>query len=523
MPRKQENWGSKIGVILAVSGSAVGLGNFLRFPGQAVANGGGAFMIPYFISFLILGIPICWMEWSMGRLGGSKGHNSPPGVFFGLWKHPSSKYMGVLAILIPIVIYMYYVYIESWCLGYAIYFLKGDLSLGRNPDAYGSFFEKYVGMGQNGAIFTGESTFALVLLAFSFCLNFFLIYRGITKGIEIFCKVAMPLLIFLALIVLIRVLTLGTPNADLPEQNVTNGLGFMWNPQWALLKKGEVWMAAAGQIFFSLSVGFGLILTYASYVKKRDDVVLSGLTASATNEFCEVILGGLITIPAAFIFLGSAPIQKVAGSTLGLGFYTIPVVFNYMPAGRLFGFLWFFLLFLAAVTSSISMLQPSIAFIERAFNVSRKVSVAGLGVVTSFGTLAVIYLSKNLVALDTMDFWAGTAFIYVMATLQVIFFGWIIGVKKGLKEANRGASFKIPSFVGFVMKYITPTYLIGVFVLWLWTSAKGKVKTEISNPDVLSIVTVLLLSVFCFYKILTEKPKDLTAPIDIDTQDKEGS
>jgi SNF family Na+-dependent transporter len=497
MGTKKENWGSKIGVILAVSGSAVGLGNFLRFPGQAVSNGGGAFMIPYFISFLILGIPICWMEWAMGRFGGARGHNSPPGVFFSLSKHSGAKYMGVLAILIPIVIYMYYVYIESWCLGYALFFLTGSLDLGRDPSAYGAFFEKYVGMEQNGAIFTGKSTFALSMLAFSFCVNFYLIFRGVTKGIEKFCKIAMPLLIFCAVIILVRVLTLGTPDPTLPEQNVKNGLGFMWNPKWSLLKDGKVWMSAAGQIFFSLSVGFGLIMTYSSYVRKSDDVVLSGLTASSTNQFCEVILGGLITIPAAFIFLGAAPIEKIAGSTLGLGFYTIPVVFNYMPGGQFFGFLWFFLLFLAAVTSSISMLQPSIAFIEQAFGVGRRTAVAGLGVIAGFGTLAVIYLSKNLVALDTMDFWVGTAFIFIMATIQVVFFAWVFGIEKGLREANRGASFKIPRFVGFVMKYITPTFLIVVFVLWIKNSAGDYFKAAAENPDVLvTIIGLVLLAAF---------------------------
>jgi SNF family Na+-dependent transporter len=168
-----------------------------------------------------------------------------------------------------------------------------------------------------------------------------------------------------------------------------------------------------------------------------------------------------------------------------------------MPGGQFFGFLWFFLLFLAAVTSSISMLQPSIAFIEQAFGVGRRTAVAGLGVITGFGTLAVIYLSKNLVALDTMDFWVGTAFIYVMATIQVVFFAWVFGIEKGLREANTGASFKIPRFVGFVMKYITPTFLIVVFVLWIKNSAGDYFKAAAENPDVLvTIIGLFLLAAF---------------------------
>ena len=156
----------------------------------------------------------------------------------------------------------------------------------------------------------------------------------------------------LALVVLGRVLTLGTPNPELPEQNLLNGLGFMWNPGHVgeQLLNPELWLAAAGQVFFSLSVGFGVILNYASYLKKKDDIALSGLTASSTNELFEVGFGGLITVTATFVFLGAS---GVGGSTFGLGFNTLPVVFEHMgSAGRFIGFAWFFLLFLAAITSS---------------------------------------------------------------------------------------------------------------------------------------------------------------------------
>ena len=119
MSDNKEQWGSRIGVIMAVAGSAVGLGNFLRFPGKAVENGGGAFMIPYFIALLLVGIPLCWAEWAMGRYGGRHGFNSAPGIFSVLWRHPFSKYLGALALLIPMTVYFYYIVVEAWCLGYA--------------------------------------------------------------------------------------------------------------------------------------------------------------------------------------------------------------------------------------------------------------------------------------------------------------------------------------------------------------------------------------------------------------------
>ena len=401
-------------MVLAVAGSAVGLGNFLRFPGLAAKYGGGVFLIPYFIAILLIGIPICWVEWSIGRRGGRRGFNSAPGIFRAATGWKNGHFLGVLAVLVPLVVYMYYVYIEAWCMAYAWYYATGQLSLGPQAEAYARFFESLVGTTANGSASHIESP-VLIALAASVALNLWLIYRGITRGIEAFCRIAMPVLVLCAVIVLIRVLTLGTPDPAFPEQNVLNGLGFMWNPKIAagetllgMLANPEIWLQATGQVFFSVSIGFGIIISYSSYVGPDDDIVLSGLTSASTNEFCELCLGGLITIPAAFIFLGPAPVEKVAGSTFGLGFYTLPVVFEHMPWGAMWGFLWFFLLFLAAVTSSISMLQPVLAFLEEGLALSRARAVAILGAITACGTGLVVHFSRDLTALDAMDFWVGT-------------------------------------------------------------------------------------------------------------------
>jgi SNF family Na+-dependent transporter len=503
----KESWNSRIGIILAVSGSAVGLGNFLRFPGLAAKHGGGAFMLAYFVSFLIIGLSICWAEWAMGRAGGQKGRFSSPGIIAAITGRSEFKYLGVLGVLIPVMIYTYYVYIESWCLGYSVNFLAGNLDF-QTGDEASAFFGTFVGAGADGSAFGFGIKQVGWFLVCVFILNFILIYRGLSRGIELFCKYAMPALMVLAVVVLIRVLTIGTPDDSNPDLNVTNGLGYMWNPvktivesqdadgAWSKINEvvGEnaiatakaeaaadsslrvryvslgqqlmniqLWLDAAGQIFFSLSIGFGVIINYASYLRRKDDVVLSGLAATSANEFCEVGLGGLITIPAAFAFLG---IAGTAGSTLGLGFNALPMVFASMPAGQLFGFLFFFLLFLAAVTSSLSMLQPGIAFLEEAIDIDRRHSVTILGIITAIGCSFVVYFSKDLKALDTIDFWVGTFLIFVLATIQIIIFGWIIGIKKGLAMANQGALFNVPPIYGFIMKYVTPTFLVIIFALW---------------------------------------------------------
>lgn len=489
-----ERWGSRIGVILAVAGSAVGLGNFLRFPGQAAQNGGGAFLLPYFISLLVLGIPLCWAEWTMGRYGGLKGFNSAPGIYTAVWRSPLAKYFGAIALLLPLVIYMYYVLIEAWCLGYAINYLTGDLILGNGGTvdqlaeeirqgatepmsdqevtsaAFGQFFGNFVGVESDGAVLSGSNNIFLLILLGTFTFNFILIYRGVSRGIETFCRVAMPLMVLLAVIVLIRVLTLGTPDPSKPNQSVLGGLGFMWNPDFSALLDAKTWLAASGQIFFSLSVGFGIIINYASYLRRNDDVVLSGLTSSSMNEFFEVCLGGLITLPAAFIFLGLAAGEQ---GTFDLGFRALPNVFTMMAGGRIFGFLWFFMLFVAAITSSVSMLQPVIAFLEEGFGLKRHASAAFLGLIAALGCGFVLYFSAGLTALDTFDFWVGTFLIFVLAMFQAVLYGWIFGIERGEREAHEGAHIRIPKFVQYMLKYIVPVYLVVIFAAFCWNNLTG--------------------------------------------------
>lgn len=519
-PGSKEGWNSRLGVILAVAGSAVGLGNFLRFPGNVAQHGGGAFMIAYVISFLIIGLPICWAEWTMGRSGGSKGFNSCPGIFNAIWRSPAAKYVGVIGVLSPVIIYMYYVNIEAWCLGYAVNFLTGNLDFA-NAQESSSWWGNFIGADGDGDALRsfGLGGVGLYLLA-AFVLNFVLTYRGVSGGIELFCKVAVPTLVILALVVLVRVLTLGTPVPSEPAENVNNGLGFLWNPTktffeetdpatgqpllhrevvdkdlitqfesqaaaeptryrvyqvslWHQLADPQLWLAAAGQIFFSLSVGFGVITTYASYMRKDDDVVLSGLAATSANEFCEVALGGLITVPAAVAFIGVAGLAGVGLSTFDLGFKVLPLVFSEMPFGNFFGFLWFFLLFLAAMTSTVSMVQPGIAFIEEALKTDRKRSTALLGLITAVGSGFVLYFSKDIKALDTLDFWVGTFLIFVLATIQIIIFGWVIGVRRGFEEAHRGSAIRIPGIYVAIMKVVCPVFLLTIISLWLLTKVFG--------------------------------------------------
>ncbi|MEO0292336.1 MAG: sodium-dependent transporter [candidate division WOR-3 bacterium] len=494
----RQRWATRIGLILAMAGNAVGLGNFLRFPVQAAKNGGGAFMIPYFISLLLLGIPLMWVEWAIGRYGGKFGHGTSPGMFDKLWRNPFAKYLGVIGLAGPIAIVIYYVYIESWTLGYAFCSLFGKLPKvpeGANFEEinkiFGTFLSNYAGFNIDSPIFLKPSLYAYLIFLLTFFLNIFILAKGISGGIEAFAKLAMPTLFLFAVILAIRVLTLGSP-VD-PSVSVLDGLGFLWNPDFSSLLNPNVWLSAAGQIFFTLSVGMGAILTYASYLKEKDDIALSGLSTASLNEFAEVVLGGSIAIPAACAFFGLASAKEIAQSgAFSLGFVSVPAIFSYLPFGFLFGFLWFSLLFFAGITSSLALTQPAIAFLEDEFKIRRLPSVLMVGLFIFIFANFSIFLKGFL---DELDFWVGTFFITFFALLETIIFIWLFGPDKAWEEINKGADIKVPRIFYFILKYITPLILIIIFTFWIFQNFSSIFK-ETSLGKWIARIFIVLFFVF---------------------------
>ena len=522
---QKEEWGSRIGVILAVAGSAVGLGNFLRFPGQAAMNGGGAFLIPYFSALLLLGIPIGWAEWSMGRYGGAKGFHSAPAIMGVIGRGSWARYFGVVGVMIPLAVAFYYVFIESWTLVYFLKYLTGGIgidattSIAEQSATSAAFYNGYTGATGDGILFTGDSQFTLFCWIATFAINLTLIFRGLSKGIEKFVTFAMPVMAICAVIVLIRVLTLGTPDPAAPDQNVVNGLGYMWNPDFSALGNFQTWLAAAGQIFFSISVGFGIIMNYASYMKRRDDVALSGLTAAATNELFEVGFGGMITLTASFIFLGlTGTIAAVQTGSFGLGFTTLPVVFAQMGSfGNIIGAIWFLMLFLAAITSSLSMYQPAVAFLMEAFDIERSKATRGVMAISLVGSAMTLWFTGNGVFWSTLDFWVGTFLIFVMAGSQIIAFSWVFGIDRGWREIHSGALIQLPRVLRFVMKYVAPLYLIIVFVGFSIQNLPASIRAIGESPAAqlaMGLIGVTLVGLFVAVRMGTKRWR--AAGLDID-------
>ncbi|MDR2642602.1 MAG: sodium:calcium symporter [Planctomycetaceae bacterium] len=520
MLRKRENWTSQLGAVLAVTGSAVGLGNFLRFPGQAALYGGGSYMIAYLIAFVIIGVPLAWVEWGIGRYGGLHGYNSPPGVLRKFTQSDIGAYFGALGVLMPLIIFMYYMIIEAWCLQYACEFLFQQVNNG-GIEAYKIHFENITGQNQPNGYLLKNGIFnkTLICLLACFIVNFYLLYHGITKGIEKFCNWALPLLFIFSIIIVIRVLTLP---AQTNGRDILDGLGFIWNPAQPPiyspvdntlivagktfiegLSNSQTWLAAAGHVFFAMSIGMGLVITYASYTRRSDDIILSCGASCAANGFCESVIAALMVVPAAYIFLGPEFLNPdTLKHSFTIGFYTLPHVFDLMPFGRICGFLFFGLLFLAAVTSSISMVQPSIVLLEEGMHIKKTGSIAIVTIICASGSLFVFYFSNGTKALETFDFIIANLLVFFLALFQAIAFGWWFGIDKGIGELERGSRIKFPKLIKFTIKYITPTYLLVICVAWCLQSLP-EYATKIGGDPIRRLSVLVIAVVFLFICIIT--------------------
>ncbi len=457
---QKQQWGSRLGLILAMAGNSVGLGNFLRFPVQAVQNGGGTFIIPYLICFVLMGLPLLWIEWSMGRFGGRRGNHSTPFILDSMGKKSVWKYLGVFGIFTNLAVAAYYCYIESWTLSYAFHSIKGTFQ-GLSKSKIANYFEAYVGMETS---FLGIPNEAILFFIICIIINTYILSKGLA-GIERVAKIGMPLLILFGVFLAIKGLSLGTSAAseEFPLANAWDGLNFLWTPDYSSLYNPKIWLAAAGQIFFTLSVGMGTIHCYAAYIDSKDDIALNSTTAGFTNEFVEVVLGSLIVIPIAAGYFGLDWIKE--NMSFGTAFQTMPFLFNqwgpYLSA--IAGVLWFGLLFFAGITSSLAMGTPWIGFMRDEFGWNNSKGAYSFGFLTfCLGLPCILFYKYGF--FDQYDYWAGTVSLVVFALAETILFAWIFGIDKGWKELNLGADMNIPVIFKWIIKYVTPVLLLAVFL-----------------------------------------------------------
>ncbi|MBK8660166.1 MAG: sodium:calcium symporter, partial [Bacteroidetes bacterium] len=453
-----------------------------------------AFIVPYLVCFLLMGIPLLWIEWSMGRFGGKCGHHSTPFILGSMDKRSFWKYIGVFGIFTNIAVAAYYCYLESWTLSYVYHSVIGSFG-GKSPEEVAGFFGNYISL---------TTLEPIIFWIFCLLLNTWILSRGLSGGVEAVAKVGMPLLILFGIILAIMGITLKAGEHGAVYDG-TLGLNFLWTPDFSTIWTPKVWLAAAGQIFFTLSVGMGSIQCYASYVKSKDDIALNAMSAGWMNEFVEVVLGSAIIIPISIGYLGIDKVIELTQTGLGLGFKHYSPLSTVGPLlAAAAGVMWFGLLFFAGITSSLAMGTPCMGFMQDEFNWGRQKAAWVFGaVVLILGLPCVLFFNEGV--FDEYDYWAGTVSLVVFALFETILFAWVFGIDKGWKEINSGADIQVPTVFKFIIKYITPLFLAAVFIgslpdIWAKLSAPASIYVHLSRLLLLLLFAGISALVYVAYR-----------------------
>ena len=434
----RENWTSKLGFILAAAGSAVGLGNIWRFPYVTGDNGGALFLLLYLVAIILIGYPVMVTEVTIGR----KTQRNPVGAFKAIAPNTPWWLVGALGVFTGFVILSYYSVVAGWSLDYIFRSIGG-----------------FAGV-DTEALFVGHHTsFGRPLLwhAVFMGLCIFIISAGVVKGIQKAVKVLMPVLFILLMLLVVRSVTLS---------GAMEGLRFLFRPDFSEITWQSV-NAAIGQAFFTLSLGMGAMITYGSYLSKKENIN-DNVGFVVGIDTLIAILAGLAIFPAVFA-LGFNP-----GAGPGLTFITLPAVFAEMPLGGFFAFLFFVLLSIAALTSAISLLEVVVAYMvdEKGWARPKAASVIGiviflLGLIPLLGYSSwdhVKFMGMDL--LDTFDWFANDIFLPLGGLLTAVFAGYIWGAKNLQEEANKvEGKIKIGGWYGFLVRYIIPV-AIAFFIIF---------------------------------------------------------
>jgi neurotransmitter:Na+ symporter, NSS family len=445
----RENWGTRVGFILAAAGSAIGLGNIWRFPGVAYENGGGAFLLPYLIALLTAGIPLLILEFTIGR----RYRGAAPVAFRRLNKN--LEFVGWWQVAICIIIAAYYAVIIAWAAAYTYY------ALGRawGDDTVGFLLTDFLGYmdaeGQTVAIFdfgTWIPNITIILIAI-WLLVLVVIGAGVRRGIETANKVFIPMLVLMFGVLVVQALTL---------EGATTGLNAFFTPNWSELTNGTVWVSAYGQIFFSLSIGFGIMVTYASYLKRKSDITTSALTVGFANSSFELFAGiGVFSVLGYMAVQAGTPVEEQVGSGVILAFAAFPAIINTLPyAAGLFGLLFFASLVVAGLSSLISIVQVPVAAVEDRFGVSRGKATAFVGGGTALASVALFPTANGLELLDHADTFINRLGIAAAALVSIVAVVWVAFKWQQLRDdANRTSTFKIGYLWVACLGVVTPLIL----------------------------------------------------------------
>ncbi|BFM34078.1 sodium-dependent transporter [Acinetobacter towneri] len=442
MTDSRESWSARSGFIIAAIGSAVGLGNIWRFPYVAYENGGGAFLIPYLIAIFAAGLPLLFLDYAVGH----KYRKAPPTAYKKLM---NSEALGWWQVMVTLLIGIYYASVLSWAGSYMFY------SIGQQwgTDTEKFFFTSYLQNGEGLAFGFVPTLFIGLVIVWAVVM--FILYGGVKKGVELSNKIFIPLLLILFSILVVQALRL--PGA-------VDGLNAFFTPNWEAMTNYKVWLAAFGHIFFSLSVGFGIMLTYSSYLKRKTNLTGSGLVVALANSSFEILAGiGIFAALGFMAYSAGSSVDEVVSGGIGLAFIAFPKIISSLGAGGdLFGFLFFASLTVAGVTSMVSILQVPIAAFQDKLGWSRKRAVTIIAGGSAIVSTLLFSTHSAITFVDIIDYFANNIGIVGGGLLSIILVTWFRRplLKELQQHVNQYSSIKLGWGWNFLLTIVTPLSLL---------------------------------------------------------------
>lgn len=439
-------WKSEFGFLLAAVGSAIGLGNIWRFGYMAYENGGGAFLIPYICALFTAGIPLLLLEFGVGheRIG------SAPLAFAKISKR--WEWLGWWAVIFVMFgIVLYYTVIVAWCLNFFIY--SFDLTWGNDPNNF--FFKDYLKVSDTPSAVGEIRTPIFFSLAAIWVFNWFIVYRGIDKGIEIANKIFMPLLFVLTAVLVAWALHL---------DGAREGIRAYLTPDFSKLSKPKVWIDAYSQIFFTLSLGFGIMIAYASYLPSKSNIAKSAFLTAFINSGFSIFAGF-----ATFSLLGymalkeEKHISEVVSQSIGLAFVAYPKAMTLLPGGNIFGAIFFLSLVVAGISSSISIIEAFVAAMVDKFKFNRRTLITYVSISGFLGSV-IFTTQAGLLWLDIVDHFITHYGLVVVGILECFLVGWFFNLEIVRKHINKISSIYIGSWWSILIRFFIPIILLIIFV-----------------------------------------------------------
>ncbi|MBD5784949.1 sodium-dependent transporter [Cellulosimicrobium terreum] len=440
--KPREEWTGQVGFIVAAIGSAVGLGNIWRFPGVAYENGGGAFLVPYLVALLTAGIPILFLDYALGH----RFRGSAPTAFRRVARWLEG--LGWFQVMICFVIAVYYTAVVAWAVSFFVF--SFDLRWGDDPAAF--FVGEYLQTADPG-ISLDFVPGVLIPLVAVWVVTIVVLAAGVAKGVQRANMVFLPLLVIAFLVLVVRSVFL---------EGAVDGLNALFTPDWSALGDANVWIAAYSQIFFSLSIAFGIMITYASYRKRRANLTSPGLVVAFSNSSFEILAGIGVFSTLGFLAhqegVGVGELENIAGPTLS--FITFPAIVSEMPGGPFFGTLFFGSLAMAGFTSLLSILQVVSAGFQEKFGWSPRGAAVRVGIVSSIVSVLLFSTTTGLIALDTVDQWANNIGIVTSAILTCVLVLWVKRRGSELQHHLNGVStFQVGGWWQVLVTLLAPIVL----------------------------------------------------------------